>query len=277
LPTGIVPPSTTTEPGIYRNLSKELKMKATVYGKSQALDVAQLNERTNPAPKKTKVRSRTGSAEWLVITGLLVLSVIPLISGALRLTQLAGGPEIIPAAPRFTASPLPVMLHIVGAAVFSLLGAFQFSTGFLRRSRPWHRAAGKLVVVSGLVVGLSALWMTLFYPHPVGDGDLLFVFRLLFGSGMVVSIVIAYTAIRRKDIKRHRAWMTRAYALGLGAGTQVLTLMVGELVSGKPNELSRALLMGAAWVINLAVAEWVIRKRPARRARLASAVVSLTQ
>jgi hypothetical protein len=53
--------------------------------------------------------------------------------------------------------------------------------------------------------------------------------------------------------------------------------MVGELVSGKPNELSRALLMGAAWVINLAVAEWAIRRRPARRARLASAVVSPSQ
>ena len=91
---------------------------------------------------------------------------------------------------------------------------------------------------------------------------------------MVVSIVLGFTAIRRGDVQRHRAWMMRGYAIGLGAGTQVLTLLVGALIAGPPSELSRALLMGAAWVINLAVAEWIIRKRPAPPARTASAVVS---
>jgi hypothetical protein len=58
--------------------------------------------------------------------------------------------------------------------------------------------------------------------------------------------------------------MMRGYALGLGAATQMLTLLVGELILGPPTELSRALLMGAAWSINLLVAEWAIRKRPRR-------------
>jgi hypothetical protein len=130
------------------------------------------------------------------------------------------------------------------------------------------------VVVCGLLVGLSGLWMTLFYPWPKGDGVLLYVFRLLFGSAMVVSIVLGFTTIRRGDVSAHRAWMARGYALGLGAGTQVLTLMIGELIAGPPSELSRALLMGAAWVINLAVAEWAIRKRLRRPAGSVSAVVS---
>ena len=91
---------------------------------------------------------------------------------------------------------------------------------------------------------------------------------------MVVSMVLGFTAIRRGDVIRHRAWMMRGYAIGLGAGTQVLTLLAGELIAGPPDEFSRALLMGAAWVINLAVAEWSIRKRPAPPVRTASAVVS---
>jgi len=74
-----------------------------------------------------------------------------------------------------------------------------------------------------------------------------------------------------------RAWMLRGYAIGLGAGTQVLTLLAGELILGPPSELSRALLMGAGWVINLAVAEWIIRKRPVPPAGTASAVVSHRQ
>ena len=71
--------------------------------------------------------------------------------------------------------------------------------------------------------------------------------------------------------------MMRGYAIGLGAGTQVLTLAAGELIAGPPSELSRALLMGAAWVINLAVAEWAIRRRPARPARTIAAATSQLQ
>jgi len=138
-----------------------------------------------------------------------------------------------------------------------------------RRGTGWHRWVGRLLVPCGLVVGFSGLWMTLFYPRPAGASDLLYVLRLLFGSGMVLSIVLGYAAIRRQDILQHRAWMMRGYAIGLGAATQVLTGMIGALVFGPPNELGNALLMGAAWVINLAVAEWIIRKRLTRQTRTA--------
>lgn len=214
-----------------------------------------------PNPSTAKVR-----ATWLVPAGLILLSAIPLTFGALRLNELASGAEITSANARFFASPLPVVLHIVSASLYALLGAFQFVSRFWRGTA-WHRRVGRLLVPGGLVVGLSGLWMTLFYPRAEGASDLLFGLRLLFGSGMVVSVVLGFVAIRRRDIAQHRAWMTRGYAIGLGAGTQVLTGMVGELVFGPPNELGNALLMGAAWVINLALAEWAIRRRPANRAR----------
>ena len=224
-------------------------------------------------PKKPKAPIRAGSAAWLV-AALLLLSAIPLASGAFRLTQLAGGAEVTPTNARFFASPLPVVVHIVSASVYATLGAFQFANGFRRRWPGWHRAAGRLLVVCGLLVGLSGLWMTLFYSLPDSDGELLYALRLLFGSAMVMSIVLGFTTIRRGDVIGHRAWMTRGYAIGLGAATQMLTLMVGEIIAGPPSEISRALLMGAGWVINLAIAEWAIRKRRIPRARTASAVVS---
>ena len=248
-------------------------MNANVSDEGRAPDVPQRTAGGQPTPQKPKAPAKAGSAAWL-IAALLLLSAIPLAAGTFRLTQLAGGAEITPANARFFAAPLPVVLHIVGAGVFAILGAFQFAPAFRRRWPGWHREAGRLVVVCGLLVGLSALWMTLFYPWPKGDGALLYVLRLLFGSAMVVSIVLGFTAIRRRDVRRHRAWMMRGYALGLGAGTQALTLAAGAVVAGPPSELSRALLMGAGWAINLAVAEWAIRKRPAMRARTAAVVVS---
>ena len=202
------------------------------------------------------------SAIWL-ITALLLLSFIPLIGGAFRLTELAGGPEIIPSAARFTASPLPVVLHILSATVYGILGAFQFAPNFRRKKPGWHRMAGRLLVLSGLIVGLSGLWMTLFYSIPY-SGELLYVFRLLFGSAMVASILIGLAAILRGDVKRHLAWMARGYAIGLGAGTQALTEMIGEMIFGPTGELSKALYMGAGWVINLAIVEMSIRRRSAK-------------
>jgi uncharacterized membrane protein len=218
----------------------------------------------------TERRIPSGKGEWRVPVALIALCAVPLVFGAVRLVTLAVGAEITPENARFFAAPLPVVLHIVSAAAYTVLGAFQFVPGFRRRKPGWHRRVGRLLVGSGLVAALSGLWMTQFYELPAHDGVLVYGFRLLFGSLMAISIVLGVAAIRRREIARHRAWMMRGYALGLGAGTQVLTLLIGEIVLGPPGEVARGLLMGAAWAINLALAEWIIRRPPAPPARTAS-------
>lgn len=216
-----------------------------------------------------RITARKSWRIWRVPVALIFLSIIPLIFGVLRLNELASGAEITPDNARFFASPLPVVLHIVSAGLYALMGAFQFVSRLWQRGVKWHRWAGRLLVPCGLVVGFSGLWMTLFYPRPDDASDLLYIFRLLFGAGMVLAIILGYFAIRQGDIRQHRAWMVRAYAIGLGAGTQVLTGMAGALLLGTPSEFENALLMGAAWVINLAVAEWIIRKPSTRQLRTA--------
>ncbi|HMO56440.1 MAG TPA: DUF2306 domain-containing protein, partial [Roseiflexaceae bacterium] len=187
-----------------------------------------------------------------------------LAAGVFRLSQLAGGAEITPANARFFAAPLPVVLHIISAGVYAVLGAFQFVPSLRRRRNGWHRIAGRILIPSGLIVALSGLWMTLFYPWPAGDGVILYGLRLFFGSAMLLAILLGSAAIRQRDFVRHGHWMLRGYAIGMGAGTQVLTGMVASIVADPPTELSRALLMGAGWVINLAVAEWINRRAGSR-------------
>jgi hypothetical protein len=82
--------------------------------------------------QKNKPLAKAGSANWLV-TGLLLMSAIPITFGAFRLTELTGGAEIIPSDARFSASPVPVVLHILSISVYSILGPFQFAAGFRRR------------------------------------------------------------------------------------------------------------------------------------------------
>src|ERR687885_1211320 len=238
--------------------SKELRMNAHVSNEGRVPAVGRRDQGGQPPSRNPKAPAKAASARWL-IAGLLVLSAIPLINGAVRLTQLAGGAEVTPANARFFASPMPVVLHIVSATLYALLGAFQFVPSLRRRRHGWHRTAGWIVLPSGLIAALSGLWMTLFYRMPAHDGALVYGLRLLFGSGMLLSLLGGVVALRRREFLQHGNWMLRAYAIGMGAGTQVLTGMVAAAFAEPPTELSRALLMGAAWVINLTIAEWAIR------------------
>lgn len=203
---------------------------------------------------------RSKRAQWPVPAGLILLSLVPLLQGSLRLAELAGDGPVTPANERFFTSPAPVVVHIVAVTVYCLLGAFQFVPP-LRTRRNWHRAAGRILVPAGLLTALSGLWMAAFYVLPPGDGELLLAIRLVVGSAMAACIVLGVLAIRRRDFAAHSEWMTRAYALGLGAGTQVVLLLPAVLLFGPTPELPRAILMGAAWLINLAAAECVIRRR----------------
>lgn len=225
---------------------------------------------TTPAlvpPMSTGGRRRASPVPVL----LLALAAIPVASGALRLVQLAGGPQIVPADGRFTASPAAVVVHVLASVVFALAGAFQFLPGLRRGGRSWHRRAGRVVAGAGMLVAASGLWLTLAYSPKPGTGDLLYVARLVVGSATAASLVLGVAAIRRRDVATHRAWMIRAYAFGLGAGTQVFTEGFGAMVFGT-GVVASDLEKIAGWVINLALAELVVRRPPGRRRRRSPAV-----
>ncbi len=200
-------------------------------------------------------------SQWWVPGLLVLLSLVPVLAGLSRIAELGRGAAVTPANARFFAVPLPIVLHILAVAPYCILGAFQFSPAFRRRHRNWHRAAGRVLVGLGLIAALTGLWMAHFYPWPAGDGIAVYIERLVFGSGMLISLVLAVLAIRRRDFTSHGQWMIRAYAIGLGAGTQVLTHLPWFILFGKPEEGPRAVMMGAGWVINVLVAEWIIRTR----------------
>jgi uncharacterized membrane protein len=219
--------------------------------------------------ESTPSRRRSRRSGRLAPAGLIALSLVPVAAGAFRVAELSSGAAVTPANARFFDSPVPVVVHVVASSVFLVLGALQFAPA-LRRHR-WHRVAGRVIAPAGLLSALSAIWMTLFYAMPAINGPTLFVMRLVLGAAMAAAIVVAFAAIRHGDVARHSAWMTRAYAIGLGAGTQVLVFLPWTLLLGAPEQTAHDLLMGAGWAINLVVAEFVIRRRAGHPAPATSA------
>ena len=227
------------------------------------MNIATENTPGTPQVLQAKTRKQT-KREWLVPIGLILLSLVPVIAGTVRIVELSSGAEITTNNARFFASPIPVVAHIISVTLYSMLGAIQFVPSLRNKKVGWHRNAGRLLVPSGLIAALSGLWMTQFYPWPEFDGIWLYGLRLIFGSAMLLSLILGYVAARQKDFKKHSHWMIRAYAIGLGAGTQVFTHIPVLVFPSITGELARTIMMGAGWVINLAVAEWVIRKSSVR-------------
>ena len=162
--------------------------------------------------------------------------------------------------------PVALVVHIVSATAYSLLGAFQFSAGLRRRHARWHRTAGRVLVPMGLAVALSALWLTVVYPTEVNTGPLLYWSRVLFAVAMATCLVWGLKTVRARNFRAHRAWMIRAYALGLGAGTQVVTIGLAEATLGTSTPVVDA-ATAAGWAVNLAVAELIVRRPQASRPR----------
>lgn len=197
---------------------------------------------------------------------LLALSAVPLVAGGVRLALVATG-DFDASTARFHQAPWPVMLHILAATLFSVLGAFQLDPSWRAKAPRWHRSAGAVALLSGLVVAASGAYMAMAYPIPEAlQGPFLRATRLAVSGGMLASLLLALQAIVERRFSAHGAWMLRAYALGLGAGTQVLVFLPAELLfAGPVHGLPRDILMAAAWGLNLAVAELIIFRKSTRR------------
>ena len=212
--------------------------------------------------KGERQRPRSGG---LAITGLLILSALPVIGGVLRLGEVSSGTDI--ALP--WTSIVAIVAHIVAMTVFTVLGAFQFSPA-LRIRRGWHRTAGRVLIPAGFIAALASIWLAVFFGGPPDEFALAMV-RLVFAVPMVLFLVLAVIAIMRRDFTAHGAWMTRAYAIAVTGGTQALVVIVWTLTAGEVDAYGEAWLVAAGFVINSVVAELLILRRSSRRKRGRSA------
>ena len=212
---------------------------------------------------------RLRKSEWTLLVLVFVYSFIPAFGGLIRVLELAGGPQIAPENSRALLAPTPIMLHILGSFLFCIVGALQFLPSIRRQSPVAHRTIGRVIAVAGCVAALSGLWMTHSYVFPEAlQGAALYWMRMVMGTAMVGFIVCGVIAIRSRKVFQHSASMLRAYAIGQGASTQAVLgiawiIAVGSEAMGP----LRDGLMIFAWVLNLMVAEFLIRSmlRSAKR------------
>jgi uncharacterized membrane protein len=109
------------------------------------------------------------------------------------------------------------LVHIIPGLLFMILGPLQFSKSIRAHYLNFHRWSGRIFVASSLVIGLTAIWMSLAMPAIGGLNQA--IATLLFAILFLFSLVKAFLHIRRREIPQHREWMLRAFAIGLAVAT----------------------------------------------------------
>jgi hypothetical protein len=115
-------------------------------------------------------------------------------------------------------------------------------------------------VLAGVIIAVTGLIMVAL--HPFSATLVLRATRLVVASGVIASLTFAIIAIGRRDITGHRAWMWRAYALIMGAGTQAVVSLTYILAFGPPTAEAQDLILALCWPLNLALVELALRHRP---------------
>jgi uncharacterized membrane protein len=158
---------------------------------------------------------------WSVVIFLIVIGVAAVARRTLVLLfpgHLGGGSSS-PAAALDTGFALHealTLIHILPGAMFLSLAAFQFVPGIRQKHLQFHRWSGRALVVTGLVIGVSALVMS--FKMNIGGANETAA-TTFYAIVFLICLVKAYVFIRQRNVVRHREWMIRAYAIGLGVAT----------------------------------------------------------
>ena len=170
----------------------------------------------------------------------------------------------VPAPPPILANAFAnpfLVIHVAGAMAALLAGPFQF-VGWIRARWPAvHRATGRLYVIgcavgapSGVVLALGAT-----------AGPMVNVGFAIPGVLCVAFTWLGWRAAVERRFDAHRDWMLRSYAMIAGAITLRLLIPASAYLGFDFVEAYRV-NSWLAWMINFALAEYVIRRRRHPRA-----------
>jgi uncharacterized membrane protein len=159
------------------------------------------------------------------------------------------------------------VLHFLPGLLFMTLVPLQLWPRLRNRHRVYHRWSGRILVATGVVLGLSGVTFPFLMPErPFSERVAMTTFFAFF----LFFLLKAFAAARRRDFARHREWMIRWFAAGLAITTQRVLLPVFAVAIGV-NDMRGfwEIFVTAAWlasVIQILIAEWWVSTT--RRAEL---------
>ena len=207
----------------------------------------------------TVVRARARVPRWWWPSALLALGVA---AYSLRYVVVGAQAYVPELSESFLARPLTVTIHTLFGPIALVLGLVNLLPAMRKRPR-WaaHRWLGRVYLISAIALGGAGLSLAF---HAVG-GMVARIGFILLALATLATAVQGYLQVRQGDVRRHREWMLRSYALIFGAVT--LRIWLPLLIIAYQGQFIPAYQWVAwlSWVPNALFVEWIIRRgwRPA--------------
>lgn len=218
-----------------------------------------MQDTLSPARRSLRLRMTRVFTKPVVVPATLLLgTLLTIILALVQVVQIPLGalPED---SRRLSAAPVWHFMHVLGGAMFGILGPIQFGRVLMNRYGFLHRVMGRAFVAAGAMISLSSLGLlwhfTGAYSVAMSSG------RLLFGIALGVALVLAMQAIRKRDVVRHRNWMIRAYAIGIGATAVSMVFFPIYVITGEPpmGLVADTAFLGS-WTACVVFAEGLVRR-----------------
>jgi uncharacterized membrane protein len=181
---------------------------------------------------------------------------------------LTGNPadSSVPIDPDVASHYLTLAMHAVPGGLALVVGPLQFMARLRARRPKLHRVAGRVYLISVLLASGAALFAA---AYSLGGFSVQVAFFLLV-AGWLYTLARAFQSIRRGDVRQHRIWMIRNYALTFAAVSLRVYLVTGLLLKQSFTALPFDELYNASvWasvLVNVVVVEYfIIRRTPERR------------
>ncbi|MBV8390085.1 MAG: DUF2306 domain-containing protein [Mucilaginibacter sp.] len=158
---------------------------------------------------------------WGITIFLVLIGIAVVVRRAVFLSHMSMSGNNIPtksAVPDdgFAAHPQLTLIHITAGLLFMLLAPLQFIKRIRNNYPKTHRTIGYTVLVSGLIIGTTALIMGAI----MAIGGLTETLAVTtFGVLFLLSLMKAYLYILKREFDLHREWMIRVLAIGLAVAT----------------------------------------------------------
>ncbi len=160
-------------------------------------------------------------------------------------------------------------IHVFTSILTLLAGFTQFSSYILKEHKNLHRIMGRVYVFSILFINFPAGMIMAFYANGLLPTRIAFI---ILDSLWFWFTLRAFLEIKKGNIKAHKQFMMRSYALTFSA----ITLRTWKIVLSSLFVLSPlALYQIEAWmgfVPNLLLVEWLIRKKKNSTTKITSPV-----
>jgi uncharacterized membrane protein len=198
------------------------------------------------------------SAPWIGWGAVAILAVV-MSANAFRF--LSFNPEVLTVElrPNLLHHPVLFYTHTIIAPIALLVGVVQFLP--LTRRSSYHRWAGRLYVVCVALASIAGFIVA----RTTEAGPLAGTGFMILAVLWVTATAIAYMRARERNFAAHRVWMIRSYALTCAAITLRIIVPLGGALG---ISFSKSYIFAAwgSWIINLLIAEWLIRRARFREA-----------